>query len=247
MGFSGARFDLALPTRECAIPTTRNITPDSNKQIPLRVLLVDDHPMIRSGVKGLFDGERDLQVVSECDNGAAAVAMARKLEPHVVVMDVSLPQLGGAEATKQIVESLPSTRVIALSMHEEVAFARLMLAAGATGYALKRSAGEELVRAVRVVAQGGTYIDPSIAGQLMTPGARHRSSDGIPTVSLSAREAEVIRLIAHGHTSREIADELGLSPRTLETYKARGMSKLNLRTRAELLRYALRCGWLRDV
>lgn len=203
--------------------------------------------MIRAGIKGLFDAERDLQVVAECDNGMAAVGMAGKVEPHVVVMDVSLPKLGGAEAAKQILENNPSTRVIALSMHEEVAFARLMLAAGATGYALKRSAGDELVRAVRIVAQGGTYVDPSIAGQLMAQSSRHRSPSGFLGVNLSAREAEVIRLIAHGHTSREIADALGLSPRTLETYKARGMSKLNLRTRAELLRYALRCGWLRDV
>lgn len=212
------------------------------------ILLVDDHPVMRAGVKALFDEERDIQVIGECDNGIAAVSLARKLQPNVIVMDVSLPQLGGAEATKQIVEAIPTTRVIALSAHEEIAFARLMLSSGAAGYALKRSACDELVRAVRVVAQGGTYVDPAIAGLLMGRGSRHRSpSGGVPVVSLSEREAEVIRLIAQGHTSREIADTLGLSPRTLETYKARGMAKLNLRTRADLIRYALRCGWLRDV
>jgi DNA-binding NarL/FixJ family response regulator len=213
----------------------------------LTLLLVDDHPLMRSGVRGLLDAEPDIETVGECDNGATAIDLARKLNPAVVVMDVSLPQLGGAEATKQILQAGARTRVLALSAHEEVAFARLMLSAGATGYVLKRSACEELVRGVRVVAQGGTYVDPSLAGQLMGNSSRQRSPSGVPIVNLSEREAEVIRLIAQGHTAREIAQALGLSPRTLETYKARGMSKLKLQTRADLIRYALRCGWLSDV
>jgi DNA-binding NarL/FixJ family response regulator len=141
---------------------------------------------------------------------------------------------------------LPTARVLALSAHEDLSFAKLLLSAGAVGYALKRSACDELVRAVRIVAKGGTYIDPSLAGHLIGSGQRRISPTGVPTASLSEREAEVIRLIAHGHTSREMAQALGLSPRTLETYKARAMSKLNLRTRAELIRYALRSGWLRS-
>lgn len=213
----------------------------------LRLVLVDDHPIMRAGIRGLFETERDIEVVAECDNGLAAVALAQELEPRVVVMDVSLPQLGGAEATKEIVATAPGAAVLALSAHEEVAYARMMLSAGAAGYALKRSACEELVRAVRVVADGGMYVDPSLAGQLIGRGPRHHSPIGFPVVSLSQREAEVIRLIAQGHTSREIANALDLSPRTLETYKARAMSKLDLRTRADLIRYASRCGWLRDV
>jgi DNA-binding NarL/FixJ family response regulator len=138
-------------------------------------------------------------------------------------------------------------RVLAFSAHEEVAFARLLLSAGASGYALKRSACDELVRAVRVVAKGGTYVDPSLARVLMGSGQRRQSPSGGLAVSLSEREGEVIRLIAKGHTSKEMAQTLGLSPRTLETYKARAMSKLDLRTRADLIRYALRCGWLRDT
>jgi len=161
-------------------------------------------------------------------------------------MDVSLPQLGGTEATKRILAADPSLRVLALSAHEEAAFARVLLDAGAAGYALKRSACDELVRAIHIVAAGGTYVDPSLAGALVGIGQRrHSAGGGMPAVSLSEREAEVIRLIAEGHTSKEMAQTLGLSPRTLETYKARAMSKLNLRTRAELIRYALRSGFAR--
>lgn len=215
---------------------------------PFRVVLVDDHPLMREGVKSLLDAEPDIDVVAEADSGEAAVQVARETSPDVILMDVSLPEMGGAEATKQILSEQPSLRVLAISAHEDVAFARRMLEAGALGFALKRSASEELVRALRVVAAGGTYIDPVLAGSVIggrTPSRKH-SSGGIPISTLSQREAEVIRMTAQGLTSKEMATTLGLSPRTLETYKARAMGKLNLHSRADLVRYALRCGWLRD-
>lgn len=212
----------------------------------VRVLLVDDHPVMRAGVSLLLSAETDLRIVGETDNGVDAVQLARELTPHVVVMDVSLPQLGGAEATQQILEATPGTRVLALSAHEELAFARLLLSAGAAGYALKRSACDELVHAVRVVAQGETYVDPALAGGLVGSASR-RGKRGVRAVRLSERETEVIRLVARGHTSKEMAETLGISPRTLETYRARAMSKLSLRSRADLIRCAARCGWLRDV
>jgi DNA-binding NarL/FixJ family response regulator len=217
--------------------------PDVTK---VRTLLVDDHPVMRAGVRTLLEVEHDVQVVAEADNGLSAVRLAEELRPDVVIMDVSLPQLGGAEATKRILGLIPTSRVLALSAHEEMAFARMLLSAGAKGYALKRSACDELVRAVRIVAKGGTYVDPSIAGLLMGP-ARRQSPAGVPVIQLSEREAEVIRLIARGHTSKEMAQTLGLSPRTLETYKARAMAKLNLRSRADLIRFAMRSGWLGDL
>jgi DNA-binding NarL/FixJ family response regulator len=195
---------------------------------------------MRAGVKALLNGEPDLEVTAEAGDGSAALAFARDIRPDVVVMDVSLPQLGGPDATKHILAEHPEQRVLAFSAHEEIAFARLMLDAGARGYAIKRSACDELVRAVRVVAGGRTYVDPSLASALMGHGQPVSSSTGAPIVGLSEREAEVIRLIAHGHTSKEMARALGLSPRTLETYKARAMSKLQLRTGADLIRYALR-------
>jgi DNA-binding NarL/FixJ family response regulator len=219
----------------------------SAPQTTIRVLLVDDHPLLRAGEKVLLEAEPDLTVVGEADDGVTAVKLARELQPDVIVMDVSLPELGGADATRQILAETPTLRVLVLSAHEEVSFARSLMSAGAAGYVLKRSAGEDLVRAVRMVVEGGTYVDPSLAGALVGAALPRTGPSGSPAASLSEREAEVIRLIARGHTAKEMAEALGISPRTLETYKARAMSKLSIRTRAELIRYALRSGWLRDV
>jgi len=211
----------------------------------IRIILVEDHPVLRAGVTTLLRDQGDLELVGEADDGLKGVQLALELEPDVVIMDVSLPELGGAEATKQIRAARPTQRVLALSAHEDAAFARTLLDAGAAGYALKRSACDELVRAVRIVAAGGRYLDPSLAGASVA-GPRRASQDSVVGVSLSEREAEVIRLNAQGYTSKEIAQTLNLSPRTLETYKSRAMAKLNLASRAELIRYAARCGWLRD-
>lgn len=212
-----------------------------------RVLLVDDHPIMREGVKMLLNAEEDLQVVAEADNGLKAVQLARETPVDVIIMDVSLPALGGVEATREILDADAAQRVLVLTAHEEASFARQLLGMGAAGYALKRSAGEELVRAVRVVASGGTYLDPALGPALAPTSSRRLSPNGLPALHLSDREAEVIRLIARGHTSKEMAEQLGISPRTLETYKGRAMAKLDLRTRADLIRYAVRLGWLRDV
>lgn len=212
----------------------------------IRILLVDDHPVLRAGIRQLLGQEPDFQVIGEAGDGCAAVEMAAALRPDVVLMDVSLPKLGGAEATKQILAASPRLKVLALSDHEEPALARMLLDVGASGYALKRSACDELVRAVREVAAGASYLDPVIAGHLERKRGRP-GSDPLPTASLSEREVQVIRLVANGYTSKEVASDLGLSHRTLETYKARAMSKLNLKTRADLIRYALRSGWLREA
>jgi DNA-binding NarL/FixJ family response regulator len=213
----------------------------------LRVLLADDHPIVRAGVRALLDTERDLEIVGEAGDGASVVRMAIELLPDVVLMDVSMPQVNGVEATKLILAQQPSLRILVLSAHEEPAFARMLFDAGAVGYALKRSASEELVRALRLVASGSTYVDPSLASALPPASTRRHSPRGVAAINLSEREAEVIRLIAQGYTSREMAQTLGLSPRTLETYRARAMSKLSLTSRADLIRYALRSGWLKDT
>ena len=229
--------------------TIRDGAPRPTPTKRIRVLLVDDHPVMRAGVSALFGAEHDLELVGQAADGLQGVSLARELQLDIVIMDVALPGLDGAEATKQIKEAQPDLPVLALSAHEEPDFARRLLAAGANGYALKRSACDELVRAVRLVATGASYVDPSLTEMLADSSERRRSSHagGLPTVSLSDREAEVIRLIAQGHTSKEMAMALSLSPRTLETYKARAMSKLNLRSRADLFRYAMRAGWLRDA
>ena len=163
-------------------------------------------------------------------------------------MDISLPILGGAEATRRITELEGPTRIIGLTAHEDSAYARIFFRAGGSGYVLKRSASEDLVRAIRVVAAGGTYVDPALAKQLLP--VRSKSSPParmFRTTELSEREAEVIRLVAQGHATKEIAGRLELSPRTLETYRARAMEKLGLKTRADIVRYAAQCGWLRDA
>ena len=210
----------------------------------LRLLLVDDHPVLRAGLKVMLSAEPDLDVVAEADNGSRAVELAVELLPDLILMDVTLPGVNGAEATRQIKLAQPSLAVLALSVHDEVSFARMLLEAGAGGYALKRSACDELVRAVRIVAAGGRYIDPSLAGQLLRLVPRGRSPARAAVASLSERETEVVKLLAEGLTMKEMAQRLSLSPRTLETYRARALEKLELKTRAELVRYAIQCGWL---
>jgi DNA-binding NarL/FixJ family response regulator len=210
----------------------------------LRLVLADDHPIVRAGLKTLLSAESDFMVIAEAETGSAAVELAERLNPNLILMDVSLPGLNGAEATRQIKSTRPEIQILALSVHEEVSFARMLLDAGASGYALKRSACDELVRAVRIVAAGGTYVDPVLAGHLMRQGQHRLSPTGVAPVGLSEREAEVVLLLAKGLTMKEMALQLGLSTRTLETYRARALDKLELKTRADLVRYALRCGWL---
>jgi DNA-binding NarL/FixJ family response regulator len=202
--------------------------------------------MVRAGLRQLLTVEPDVDVVAEAANGDVGARLAGELKPDVVVMDLSMPILGGAEATKRILESDAQARILALSAHEDAAYARAVLASGASGYVLKRSACDELVRAIRTVASGASYIDPVLAEALM-PRSRRSGLGAFPVVSLSERELEVVRLVAQGHTAKEMADRLGLSPRTLETYKARAMAKLDLTSRAELIRYAARSGWLRET
>jgi len=210
----------------------------------LRLVLADDHPVVRAGLKMLLSTESDFRVIAEAETGLAAVELAETLSPDLILMDVSLPGLSGAEATRKIKSMRPEIQILALSVHEEMSFARMLLDAGATGYALKRSACDELVRAVRIVAAGRTYVDPVLAGHLMRAGQPRSSPTGVPAIGLSDREAEVVLLLARGLTMKEMANQLGLSPRTLETYRARALDKLELKTRADLVRYALRCGWL---
>ena len=210
----------------------------------LRLLLVDDHPVLRAGLKALLSAELDLEVSAEAPNGFEAVTLVETLALDLVVMDVSLPGLSGADATRQIKKLRADLPVLALSVHEEIPFVRMLLDAGASGYVLKRSACDELVRAVRRVAAGETYLDPAIASQLLKSGQPRPFPAGVPTVGLSERETEVVRLLAQGLTMKEMAQQLTLSPRTLETYRARAMEKLSLKTRADLVRYAIRCGWL---
>jgi DNA-binding NarL/FixJ family response regulator len=215
--------------------------------VKLRVLLADDHAVVREGLKALINAQADMEVSGEADDGSAACERAQALQPDVVVMDVSLPQMSGAQATERIRRECPRVKVLALSVHEDRAYLRQLLEAGASGYVLKRAAAEELIRAVRTVAGGGVYLDPSLAGKVVGGFVRKPAGRGTPAgEELSDREEEVVRLTAAGYSNKEIAGRLTLSVKTVETYKARSLEKLGLHSRADLVRYALDRGWLRD-
>lgn len=212
----------------------------------LRVVLADDHEVVRAGLKALVDASPGLRVVGEAGDGAEAVARARELAPDVVVMDVSMPGMDGAEAAERIARECPAVRVVALTAHDDRAHLTRLLQAGAAGYVLKRAAAAELVRAIRTVASGGMYVDPVLAGSLLRRAARPALPGPDSAETLSEREEEVLRRIAWGESNKEIAARLGISIKTVETYKARIAEKLGLRSRTEIVRYALARGWLAE-
>jgi DNA-binding NarL/FixJ family response regulator len=208
----------------------------------LRVFLADDHPIVRNGLRALIEVQPDMEVAGEAADGAAAVREVVARRPDVTVMDVSLPVLSGAEATAAIRREWPAARVLGLSAHEDVGYVRQMLAAGASGYVVKRTAADDLVRAVRAAAAGGTYLDPAVTGALATDLAR---SAGRPAAAdLSDREAEVLQQLARGHPVKQIAAALDVGVRTVETYRTRAMEKLGLKTRADIVRYVVSRGRL---
>ena len=210
----------------------------------IRVLLADDHPVVRGGLKQLIDSQADMCVVGEAVDGEDAFRSAETHTPDVLVMDLSMPVVDGIEATRRVRRDLPSVRVLALTVHEERQYLTQLLRAGASGYVLKRAAAEELLRAIRTVAKGETYIDPALAGTVVEGYLDSQRSHQPSSESLSEREREVLIRIAKGFSNREIATELALSVKTVETYKARVAEKLGLRTRVEIVKFAARQGWL---
>ncbi len=214
----------------------------------VRVFLVDDHAVVREGLRALIGGQPEMEVVGEAGDGAAACERVPAARPDVVVMDVSMPGMTGPQATERLRREVPQAKVLALTVHEDKGYLHQLLAAGAAGYVLKQAAADELVRAIRVVATGGVYLDPSMAGKLVNGVIRKPAGDAAPAGGeLSDREAEVVRLTAAGYSNKEIAAQLDVSVKTVETYRARAMEKLDLHGRADLVRYALHRGWLQGV
>lgn len=214
---------------------------------PIRILIVDDHAVLRAGLRLLLDAESDMEVVGEAGNGVDALTLARKLVPDVVLLDLTMPKMGGLEVLRQIRDSGPS-RVLILTMHDDEGYLREVLTAGGAGYVLKRAADVELLSAIRAVSQGGTYLHAAHTKILFeSRAARHRSDvPSEPEPRLSPREEEILQLIALGYTSRQAAEKLHLSAKTVETYRGRVMAKLNLHSRADLVQYALRRGLLNE-
>lgn len=216
----------------------------------IRLLVADDHPVVRAGLRMLLGTQPDMEVVGEAVDGATAVERALELRPDVVVMDITMRGTNGLAATREIVKRIPQTKVLVLTIHDSEEYLRQTLEAGATGYVLKQAADTELAVAIRAVQRGEIYLYPAFTRVLLRDLTPNRDTDGQAQRDsyelLSPREKEVLRMVALGHTNRKIADQLFLSVKTIETYRARVMEKLNLRTRAALVRYALLRGLLDD-
>ena len=205
----------------------------------IRILLADDHALVRQGFRMILEEQPDMEIVGQAGNGREAVELASKLHPDVTVMDVAMPELNGIEATRRITTVSPRTRVLALSMHKDSMYVREILRAGARGYLLKDSGDADLVAAVRAVAKGDGYISPSVSGAVLSDYRRHVTD---PLDLLTSREREVLQMIAEGKTNKEIATSLSLSVYTVEAHRGRVMEKLNLHSTGELVRFALRNG-----
>lgn len=206
---------------------------------PIRILIADDHAVVRRGFRLILESQPGLEVIGEACTGHDAVAQAIALEPDLVILDVSMPELNGIEATRRIVEQVPRTRVLALSMHRDGVYVREMLRAGAKGYLLKDADDEALIDAVQAVARGDAYLSPSVADSVLTDYRRHVTN---PLDLLSAREREVLQLISEGRTNKDIAQLLSLSVHTVDSHRSRLMEKLNLNSTGELVRFAIRNG-----
>ena len=205
----------------------------------IRILLADDHALVRQGFRMILAAQPDMEIVGEAGNGREAVELAEKLKPDVIVMDVAMPDLNGIEATRRLAVSLPRTRVLGLSMHKDSVYVREILRAGARGYLLKDSVDTDLLAAVRAVAKGEGYLSPGVSDAVLSDYRRHVTD---PLDLLTSREREVLQMIAEGKTNKEIATALNLSVYTIEAHRGRVMEKLNLHSTGELVRYALRNG-----
>jgi DNA-binding NarL/FixJ family response regulator len=209
----------------------------------IRVLLADDHKIVREGLRSLLEREPDIDVIAMADNGRMAVQLAGEIMPDVAVIDVAMPDMNGIEATRRICRENPEIKVLTLSMHSARRFVTEALSAGAKGYLLKDCASEELVRAIRTVAANETYLSPKVAGLIVKDYLKRSPESATAADSLlSTREREVLQLIAEGESTKEIAFTFGVSVKTVETHRQQIMRKLNLHSVAELTRYAIREG-----
>ena len=210
----------------------------------IRVVVVDDHAVVRSGIKLLLDSHEDIEVVAEAGNAKDAIFRVREQTPDVILLDLVMPGEGGIEVLPKLLKEAPDAKVLVLSMEDDPSYVREAFAAGASGYVLKEAADEEVVAAIRDIASGGSYVHPTLGARMVAADAADRAA--AEADPLSDREREILRLLALGHTNQEIAKMLFISVRTAETHRAHIMQKLRLGTRAELVRHALAQGLLDD-
>jgi DNA-binding NarL/FixJ family response regulator len=212
---------------------------------PTRIILADDHAVVRTGIAAVLSAEADMQLVGEAGDGAAALKLALELKPDLAVLDLNMPNMGGLETLEAMRRELPATRVLVLTSVEDEAWVFRVLQAGGAGYVLKRSAAEELVEAIRIVMAGGAFVRPAIVQALAADYiARERAAGGTDGDRLTPREREILGMVARGMTNQEIADALVISVRTVETHRAHVMDKLGFKNRADLVAYAIRKGIL---
>ncbi|MDI3298532.1 MAG: response regulator transcription factor [Bacillota bacterium] len=216
---------------------------------PIRVLLVDDHTILREGIRSLLEEQEDIEVVGEAGDGVEAVELTDRLLPDVVLMDIGLPRMNGVDATQAILRRHPEVRVLVLTMHDNEEYVRTIMQAGASGYVLKRSAARELVSAIRAVNEGHTVLNPQLSRAVFAGGGARGEAAGQPLLPrvqapdvLTEREQEVLRLIARGYTNQEIADKLMISIKTVQAHRGNIMEKLDLHDAVELTKYAIRVG-----
>jgi len=208
----------------------------------IRVLLAEDHETVREGLRLLVNAQSDMEVVAEVGDGQAAVERTRSLRPDVVVLDLTMPGMTGLAAAKALKNAEPPTAVVALTRHDDDAYVQQLVAAGASGYVLKQSSSTELLRAIRIAAGGGRYLDPALPPSDQPRDPRRRAT----TPRITDREVEVLRMMATGHSNKEIAAAMSISVKTVEVHKANAMRKLSLRGRTDVVRYAVMSGWLQD-
>jgi len=218
------------------------MTTRANVDNRIKVLLVDDHTILREGIRALLSGEPDIDVVGEASDGLEALDKVPELEPHVVIMDLVMPRMNGLEATRQISARYPDVRILILSMYDDDDYVREVIQAGASGYVLKRVATDDLVRAIHEVYKGSSFLYPPIAAKLMDYVRKGHPADAVESEDLTVREREILRLIAEGNTNQGIATVLGLSRKTVESHRANIMRKLDVHDVTELVKYALRKG-----
>jgi DNA-binding NarL/FixJ family response regulator len=215
---------------------------------PIRILLADDHAVLRSGLRLLIDSQPELKVVGEAGSGSEALSKAKELQPDLILLDINMPEMDGLAALPSLKTASPNSRVLVLTMYDDVSYLQEALRAGAAGYVLKKAVDSELLMAIQTVMRGETYIHSAMTQKLLqkieTVSSKGVKAGADPWDSLSDRERDVLRLVALGYTNAEIAGELFLSVKTVETYRARGMEKLNLQTRAQLVKAALERGRL---
>ena len=215
---------------------------------PLRILVADDHAILRQGLKLLIESQPDMQVVAEAADGKVALELAVAVKPDIVVMDISMPHMNGLTATRSLKQQQPNITVVALTRHEDDTYLQELLRAGASAYVLKQSAPTDLLKAIRAVAAGGIYLDPAMTSRVadgLLSGTTHVATK--TGAKLTERESEVLRLVAVGHSNIEIASQLDISVKTVEVHKANAMRKLGLTGRVDVIRYGVLQGWLYDT